>query len=585
MDYNALKVTELKDQLKKRGIPTTKLTRKQEIINALEEDDQKNGANEDGGDAAPAEEQDTETEAGSDQPDVGDDSDLQDTTRTETAEEATEENMIQNDNVPSMIPAPEVTGSEGHGEEIAGVRGDSEAREMEQDLLSRGGKEVVEPFAQPAPEGSSTTTVEVPENVTVNTIDPSASATPAVEEMAEESRKRKRRSPTPPVREESVSKKLKSSDGNVVHTANDQAVADAPVPVNTEALDDVEMEDNTEDKPDVKVLPMATSDDLMEVSNSAADRLPTSPQKTRSPNERRYANLLNNRAGTDAETTDLPETAHPDGDEHVAVSPAMHPATRALYIRDLVRPLNPSALKDQLRTYATPPDMSDSSRQDIIETFHLDALRTHAFVLFGTISMASRARGRIHGHVWPPEPTRKPLWADFIPEEKVQEWIDVEMSRGGARPSQARRWEAAYEVSDDGNVNVELVEAGAAPVNGGHRGSTGPGVAGAPTGPRGGLGGLPPAGNRRPSEQYSEPVSRNPPPRRSSPPHPGLQELELDKLFRFTSSKPKIYYMPVPQELVDKRLDELDRQTARGWDPREDARLNPGRVWAGAWIN
>ena len=39
VDYNGLKVTELREELKKRSIPTTNLTRKQQIIDRLVEDD------------------------------------------------------------------------------------------------------------------------------------------------------------------------------------------------------------------------------------------------------------------------------------------------------------------------------------------------------------------------------------------------------------------------------------------------------------------------------------------------------------------------------------------------------------------
>lgn len=49
-DYSKLKVAELKDLLKERGIPPTGLTRKQQLIDALEEDDNETGAGSDGDD-------------------------------------------------------------------------------------------------------------------------------------------------------------------------------------------------------------------------------------------------------------------------------------------------------------------------------------------------------------------------------------------------------------------------------------------------------------------------------------------------------------------------------------------------------
>ncbi|KAH0353481.1 hypothetical protein KCU83_g2974, partial [Aureobasidium melanogenum] len=378
-------------------------------------------------------------------------------------------------------------------------------------------------------------------------------ATPEPEKTEEpvsaDGKKRKRRSHSPLITEEVVHKKLKQeADGPVVHLPTDQA----PM------MNDVSMPDVALEQPDLTLQPMSTSDDLTQPFANDSDK----PRSTRSPNERRFKNLIN-----PAESDPVQLSPEPTD---VAVSPAIHSATRALYIRDLVRPINPSGLRDHLEDIARPPDHSDSSAS-LVEECYVDALRTHAFVLFTSISAASRARAGTHARIWPPEPMRKQLWADFFPEERFQEYLEVERASGGSRPSQAKRWELAYNSHDDG-VDVQLVEAGPAV----HRASTHAGAPNAPTGPRGSMSSarrpsFAQGEQRRPSQPIPAPSSR-----RSSRviEEASAPFLELDKLFNFTSTKPKLYWQPVSDNLADDRLDELDRETSRDWDPIADAKRN-----------
>ncbi|KAH0009781.1 hypothetical protein KCU72_g15321, partial [Aureobasidium melanogenum] len=190
------------------------------------------------------------------------------------------------------------------------------------------------------------------------------------EPISADGRKRKRRSHSPIITEEVVHKKLKQeADGPVVHLPTDQA----PM------TNDVSMPDVALEQPDLTLQPMSTSDDLTQPFANDSDK----PRSTRSPNERRFKNLIN-----PAESDPVQLSPEPTD---VAVSPAIHPATRALYIRDLVRPINSSGLRDHLEDIARPPDHSDSSAS-LVEECYVDALRTHAFVLFTSISAASRAR-------------------------------------------------------------------------------------------------------------------------------------------------------------------------------------------------
>lgn len=176
------------------------------------------------------------------------------------------------------------------------------------------------------------------------------------------------------------------------------------------------------------------------------------------------------------------------------VAPAQHPATSALYIKNFMRPLREPVLRDYLVELAALPGAAPDP--DCVVDFHLDQIRTHAFTSFTSVSAASRVRTALHGTVWPNERNRKELWVDFVPEDKVAEWIDRELSEGGRGSSS--RWEVRYEPDDNGDMTATLVNAEAEPPR---RNSTRqplpppsvptgparnfPGVEGAPLGPRG----------------------------------------------------------------------------------------------------
>ncbi|KAI5362212.1 Putative acinus, RNA recognition, RNA-binding domain superfamily, SAP domain superfamily [Septoria linicola] len=301
----------------------------------------------------------------------------------------------------------------------------------------------------------------------------------------ESTNKRKRRSPTAPVSEETVNKKLKTAEGI------EAVVEDAPASVDEEGAE--------------KVQPYGSSDDVMQVDSESRQQQPAS-------------------------TTDHDETMHDP-----SAAPSKHSATRALYIRELVRPLQPSNLREHLREIASPPGATSASAAEIVELFHLDKLRTHALVVFDSISAASRARSALHDHIWPNEPMRKPLWVDFVPEENVQEWINTETERPDVK------WEITYTNSDtDAPATATLQEAGT-----GRRESTSGGA-------------RPPASSQ----------SQAPPTPQQEAPAQSKSFDTLDSRYRFTQCKPKIYYQPVPQELADSRQGALTGETSRDWEDK-----------------
>ena len=290
----------------------------------------------------------------------------------------------------------------------------------------------------------------------------------------------------------------------------------------------------------------------------------------RSPSGPTYRRSENRQVGSDQDM--------PDAEQERSVAPSIHPATSALYIRNFQRPLNRTQLKSYIAELATAPGQSPDP--DVILDFFLDSICTHAFVSFSSISAASRVRSELHDRIWPDERTRQPLWADFIPYEKVSEWIETEVSSTAARSG--KKWEIMYGVDDDRNVTASLQETGAVPAqirrqssgaNNGppNFGRLGPGpVPGAPSGPRADMGrrdnGMPFDG---PSDRYSKDADRdyNPydRPQADLPP-----VAPFDPDVTYTKASPPVAFVPVTKALAERRLDNIHSLYAR--DAEDDFR-------------
>ncbi|GAB1739337.1 hypothetical protein NU219Hw_g4080t1 [Hortaea werneckii] len=519
-DYSKLKVTELKDLLKERGIASTGLTRKQQIVEALEEEDGKTAAEQ------PEEPEEPEAAANLD--------------------EGAEGKELEGEEEKVEAAVHEVAQATADGEQETSQRGATEEtqdRAEDAKVDAPAALETDQPVSQDAS----------------NLVTPRETS-PVPQDASSDARKRKRRSPTPPVSQDTINKKLKSAedDANAVKLPEDRVVEDAPAP--TDGANDPQ----TEDAPE-KVQPYGSSDDVMDIQKETgpdsqgnpaeADTAPTSNHVERPPPER---------------------MAIDDGDDAALSNGALHPATSALYIRELIRPLQPNDFRKHLVDLATPQDqdLNDS----IIETFHLDPLRSHAFVVFTSTSAAARARTALHNTVWPPEPTRKPLWVDFVPEDKVGEWIERELAAGTSRRD-AKRWEVVYEKLDDG-VEARLQEVGPPPPPGPAATTASGDDTSRPFPPHDPSSASSPyQRRRRPSSSHTPPPRTspaNPSPRRS--PQPPLEPenddqpnppppSQLDTSFHHTTTaKPKIYYLPQPRPLVSARLHELESLTSRAWD-------------------
>ena len=148
--------------------------------------------------------------------------------------------------------------------------------------------------------------------------------------------------------------------------------------------------------------------------------------------------------------------AEVDSDTETFSTPALHPATPALYIRDLMRPIKTPALRSHLLSLATKsPVEHHHMDEDIIKMFYVNPLKTHAFVVFESTYCATRVRAGLNGRKFPAsEKWRKPLWVDFLPEDVVGEWIAEEEQGSTVGGGRVVRWNVVYEDDHKGTVRV-----------------------------------------------------------------------------------------------------------------------------------
>lgn len=230
---------------------------------------------------------------------------------------------------------------------------------------------------------------------------------------------------------------------------------------------------------------------------------------------------------------------------------AIHPVTSALYIRNFMRPLRPEPLRTHLVSLASPP--SSSPDASIVSALFLDNMKTHALALFTSTTAASRVRASLHGSIWPPEGNRKELWVDFVPGDRVEDWIKIEEdaltsekeARASGRLIAARRFEVVYNEGADGIEAVHQEVGSSAPVN-------------APRGPRRSV------DDRRPS---SVPAPLPTAPTEELKKDTSASFKTLHDLFDSTTAKPQLFYLPVSDAISEMRLKEFELETSRDWNP------------------
>lgn len=413
------------------------------------------------------------------------------------------------------------------------------------------------------------------------------------EEILEDSKKRKRRSQSPPPSFTAIKeKKLKADDSlrpQVKLPEDAGPPDDATDTVNHDAASHALLA--SEDAPDTEA---PNADDLRSADQPASkpptesQHPKTSPKVDPSP-DTRYKKLFPPSLSTENPQTFDPPTRTEASEVERTVAPAIHPATNVLYIRDLMRPLNPQTLRSHLASLALPTaadPSAEASAAEIITSFHLDTIRTHCLVSFSSTAAASRVRTALHDRVWPNERDRKPLWVDFVPEEKLQKWIEVETQSasgggggGGVGSSRGRgdtrKWEVVYEAEGEGGeIKAYLEEVGSS--RGGLRAAqlagTGAATAAAPrSGGQGGgnrdapSSGLKGANNDADDNDPSTAAAAAPPPPPPTSRDDGAKGFQaLDDLFPSTAAKPKLYFQPVSKDVVQRRLDLLGQGKGGG---------------------
>lgn len=591
-DYNKLTVAQIKEVFKSRSIPTTKLTKKQQLIDRLVEVDTEESAKAEPAQAqvagepnvevkavpAPAPEAKEPIAAGANtQEPVEEPSKEGDAPTTEESPSTQEKHDVADAAVVDAPPA-QVEGAAQVPDATAAIDttpfippNESVVPTQEQDQA---------PSPAPTPVAAVESELSQPSTLPVADSDDVAEQAPKLSTPpSEDNRKRKRRSATPPVSSgEAARKRVRQDEEAAVHLNEDtdmkdvhaaQPVGDAAddaaidaanvvstaVSANEERLREAESSDQVHDLPaHVSTAISAIEKRLREAESlDRGHDLPGQDEVTEKPRPggtvQRDAISKHISSGDGAQSSPPPE--HEDD---TPVEPSIHPATSALYIRNLKRPLRPELLQKHLISVSKGPSSEISPDDADLPTFHLDSIRTHAFAVFPTISAASRARSALHERQWPPEPERERLWVDFVPEDKVAGWIDTETgANAGGRPGM-KRWEVIFDKDGDGQVAVSLQEADP------HRVSTQNGLAGhRPSVPPTPLSAGPPDASfaPKPEVRHERDMEVDAP----SKEVPSQSFLALDSLFESTTAKPKLYYKPVAKELADKRLDELDRRS------------------------
>ncbi|KAL2802225.1 hypothetical protein BJX63DRAFT_415664 [Aspergillus granulosus] len=554
-DYSSWKVTDLKAELKRRGIPQTGLRVKQQIIDRLVEEDSK-GLGESGNEASAAAEQQTEESQTVE---------LEEPPTAATAENEPAQDASQNDE-PEALPEPKIADEKPaeNTSQIPVVQDEAtdhpaqspprtpreetqEVQDKDTDTRAEAKAsevESVQPVEQAPgdvaqPETSvaeADVVVETAEKAALSGVQTSgintAISTPLpAEEVIEDVKKRKRRSQSPAPNLEAVANKRTKVLGE---ESPQKLLAEVKKP----GPDDTSMTDDA-----------LITQEVSQPALNAKDVEHSHESSKSHKQDMRFKGLF---TATGSEKTRPASRPADTETEEAEVKPALHAATAALYIDGLMRPLQPAALKNHLLSVATAPGTSQNP-ESIVE-FYLDTIKTHCFVQFVDISTASRARNALHDTVWPNERNRKTLFVDFIPEHKVQDWIQREEQARG-RSGIPPRWEVKYDRTDQG---VEAVLEEVHHKNAGNQARR--------DSAQKEFAHLPPRGPRAEMQNQDRRPSGPTQPSRGSQPGQGFKP--LDELFKSTAAKPKLYYLPVSRDIADRRLDKFDDLLRKGSYPR-----------------
>ncbi|KAK3400092.1 hypothetical protein B0T20DRAFT_176408 [Sordaria brevicollis] len=559
-DWSKYTVVDLRQELKSRGL--SQAGKKADLVERLTVDDQEAQTSQPEGDAAPEAEQEEDKEQ--DKEETKDQDQEAEATTAQAVATASEDEATKSPvKAPSQEPEPKAAAAAPAPEQVAPQEKTAttqDATQTETDVQQEEpDKPTKESAAEPAPEANNDP--EVKEDMTaaseekVEESAPTESA-PVAPELTSDTSSRKRRSRSPPPEEETARKRVRPTEQGDEDTRMGG--------METQPNETVLPLDDEQDGKDVSYatihpeIPHAadSKEEVSEMRDAPQDREASEPRDSndRDHKEEDSDDRVKMEDGHIPQSPNRPayddrSNAKYEGDMDIDernVAPAQHPATEALYIKNFMRPLRDQFLLDHLAELAAPP--GNLPDPDAIRDLFIDQIRTHAFVTFTSVTAASRVRVALHGQIWPNERNRKELWVDFIPPDRVAEWVETERSEGGR--GNLARWEVRYERDEEtGDITTRLVNADLEPTPAviaaaTARGSVssareplpppvipsgpaaGRGIEGAPSGPRG---------------------------RGGRVPQPALTGDEM----KATRTHPSLLYRPVNAELAERRIQNM----------------------------
>ena len=606
--YSSQTVANLRAILKTRGIPCTGLTRKQQIIDKLVEADELLAA-------ASAEQNEAKEDDHADQHENTEGDETQPANKTDVSNNITasdpvvEVKSVQEQNEYQQISDGQV---ESKGVTVAEQQLHQNDAQMQQ--APKPEQDGVEAQPDEANNDKVSATQVLSNSVEVTPTEVRTSVEEAIkpvpyEDVEDDAKKRKRRSVTPSVNADDVAnKRLRQSPSrDIVHLESDDLKVDNDGSTNIETVagtikdgdeqvDAVsatvadtsgvdgdrrksDMENDAIRKPDTNAIDNNNIQEDSEavVNDESRKENLLHPQagspldakaKDEEPNKEKANEELRDVSPKVDNVADPKQVSQPNGfpsseeDEPMVedanVAPALHTATSALYIRNFMRPLQPGNLKEHLLKLAVPDGSSPSD--EVIQEFFIDSIRTHCFVCFSSVVAARRVRAALHNQIWPEESSRRPLWADYIPRDKVADFIKAEQQNTIGRSGVSIKWEVAYEESGAGFLAV-LREVGSgrkASYNPSQQESSGIEVRGVSE-----RQGAPEVKTLKEQSHKVATQSSEAPAAKNNATSKNF--LALDSLFKSTTAKPKLYYLPVSSSLADERLKELHKLT---WDEK-----------------
>ena len=548
-DWSALKVTELKEELKSRGQPLTGLKLKQQFIDKLNELDAEKDAQNNDAPVPAAEESKGEPDA-----EVVEDRKSNGAAPDAVAAESAELDHLKAEEKPNPPAAVEshpvddddakpTTGANG-----AHANGETKPTSSEDQKVP----DIQEHVVEETKEISTEQSVPVTDKAN-DTVSPASSQIPQ-RELVEDSNKRKRRSLTPPPSATDViTKRARARDGTPIPTKTESSALE-DIKAATQESEMIQTADGLGDgagAPEPKPPPGAEHGD---------EHVPGEPYLVQPSSEK---------------ISDIQKI--------LSTSPSQHPPTDSLYLRNFKRPLHLPSLRQHVTNIARSVSSQSDPEHEPIREYYLHSVRTHAFIALSSIAAAVAVREAMHNVPYPDESGRDPIFVDFVSTNKIQEWMRIENNNGRTR------FEVVYEDTPEGVVAVHQ-EVGASrrppPTSNREtvtRSMPKPPVGSAsftqaPSGPttssihpsRAGLVSESPTRSRRsPPHKPHQSISLAPPPSAPTNPSGATGFQALDDLFSSTSTaKPKLYFKPVSPDLADARLDMIKRDLRGGYADR-----------------